>query len=48
MPFSPIAGDELGLAVCGAHMSGLPLNRKLTARRAPNRKDEHSARIQVI
>lgn len=30
MPFSPIAGDELGLAVCGAHMSGLPLNHELT------------------
>jgi allophanate hydrolase len=24
-------GDELEIAVCGAHMSGLPLNRELTA-----------------
>jgi allophanate hydrolase len=26
------AADEIALAVCGAHMSGLPLNRELTDR----------------
>lgn len=32
-PFRPaVAGDEIALAVCGAHMSGLPLNRQLTER----------------
>ncbi|MEX0406382.1 allophanate hydrolase [Aquibium sp. LZ166] len=29
---SDVAADEIAVAVCGAHMSGLPLNRELTAR----------------
>jgi allophanate hydrolase len=29
-----IAPDEMAVAVCGAHMSGLPLNRELTSRGA--------------
>ncbi|MEM6710656.1 MAG: allophanate hydrolase [Pseudomonadota bacterium] len=30
----PLATDELPLAVCGAHMSGLPLNKELVSRGA--------------
>jgi allophanate hydrolase len=34
-PGDPVAGpDEIELAVCGAHMSGLPLNAELTGRAA--------------
>lgn len=28
----PLGGSEMALAVCGAHMSGLPLNHELTSR----------------
>ena len=35
LPFiADVGPDEIALAVCGAHMSGLPLNRELTARGA--------------
>ena len=32
LPPSPLAGHEMSIAVCGAHMSGLPLNHELTSR----------------
>ncbi len=32
LPLAPQAAGEIALAVCGAHMSGLPLNRELTER----------------
>ncbi|MEW9835728.1 allophanate hydrolase [Mesorhizobium marinum] len=32
LPVSEVGPDEIALAVCGAHMSGLPLNRELTSR----------------
>ncbi|MFU8778903.1 MAG: allophanate hydrolase [Roseovarius sp.] len=31
---APVSGSEMTLAVCGAHMSGLPLNHELTSRGA--------------
>ncbi len=31
---APLSGSEMTLAVCGAHMSGLPLNHELTSRGA--------------
>jgi len=31
---APVAADEIEICVCGAHMSGLPLNGELTARGA--------------
>jgi allophanate hydrolase len=34
LPPAAVAPDELAIAVCGAHMSGLPLNRELTGRGA--------------
>jgi allophanate hydrolase len=29
---TPVSDDEIAIAVCGAHMSGLPLNREITSR----------------
>ena len=34
VPFNIRAGDKIRVAVCGAHMSGLPLNHQLTERGA--------------